>query len=303
MRKTFTLSKSILTLLAFCMFSINSKATIHTVLVGSPGNSFSPSSMTVYLGDTVRFQYVSGYHTTTSTTIPSGATPWNAQMISPSNIYNYVPSVIGSYSYYCVIHSSSMFGSFSVATPLPIKMDALKGKLVGGDHIELYWKTYSEQNNHHFEIQRSEDGMEYKTIAQVKSLAKEAANVSDISYSYEDEKPVNKRVFYRLKQVDVNGKSSYSNVYFFALMGKDDIIVKLHPNPATTSVMVHIQGDIKGTAELELRDITGKLVDRMNVTNHDEKMPVFDISKLSAGTYLIKYIDNNQTVSEKLTIE
>lgn len=303
MHKTFTLSKSILTLLAFCLFTFSSKATIYTVLVGSPGNSFSPSSMTVYLGDTVRFQYSSGYHTATSTTIPAGATSWNEQMISPGTIFDYVPSVTGSYSYYCVIHSSSMFGSFSVATPLPIKMDALKGKLVNGNHIQLYWKTYSEQNNHHFEVQRSEDGMEFKTIAQVKSLAKEAAAVTDISYSYEDEKPVNKRVFYRLKQVDVNGKSSYSNVYFFALMGEDDIIVKLHPNPATTSVMVHIQGNIKGTAELELRDMSGKLIERMNVTNHDEKMPVFDISKLSAGTYLIKYIDNNQTVSEKLTIE
>lgn len=87
-----------------------------TQIVNVQNFSFAPSSFTINLGDTVKWVWISGVHTTTSTTIPSGAANWNHD-INPSpanNSFIYVPSVAGTYNYLCDIHPAQMPGSFTV---------------------------------------------------------------------------------------------------------------------------------------------------------------------------------------------
>ncbi|MEI7801668.1 MAG: hypothetical protein WCI97_03375, partial [Bacteroidota bacterium] len=70
------------------------------------------------LGDTVKWVWVSGTHTTTSTSIPAGATAWDHNMSSSSTSFIYVPNVSGTYNYHCSIHTT-MLGSFVVGCPTP----------------------------------------------------------------------------------------------------------------------------------------------------------------------------------------
>lgn len=80
---------------------------------------FSPSNiLTVRVGDTIHWEWKDGNHTTTSTTIPPGADPWD-HLINSSNIsFDYVPAVLGTYNYKCTPHASSgMIGSFTVTSP------------------------------------------------------------------------------------------------------------------------------------------------------------------------------------------
>jgi plastocyanin len=79
--------------------------------------SFSPSSITnVIVGDTMRWVWVSGSHTTTSTTIPGSAATWDEPINSGNTSYEYKVTVAGSYNYKCTPHASmGMVGSF-VAT-------------------------------------------------------------------------------------------------------------------------------------------------------------------------------------------
>lgn len=80
--------------------------------------SFSPSSFTINLGDTVKFTWVSGTHTTTSDTIPSGATAWDQAMNMSATTFIYVPSKAGTYKYHCTFHASfGMVGNFTVNCP------------------------------------------------------------------------------------------------------------------------------------------------------------------------------------------
>lgn len=74
------------------------------------------------------------------------------------------------------------------------------------ESVELNWATASELNNDYFEVQRSIDGRTYETIGEVLG-----AGDSDtrIDYSFEDEEPLSGDVFYRLKQIDFDGKYSY----------------------------------------------------------------------------------------------
>ena len=111
--------------LACCLFiaKANLFATTWTINVGAGGAlTFSPATLTVTLGDTVTWLWSSGSHTTTSTTIPSGAVPWDHAINSGSTSYTYVPAATGDYAYKCTPHESmGMVGSFTViACTVPV---------------------------------------------------------------------------------------------------------------------------------------------------------------------------------------
>lgn len=92
-------------------------ATTQIIMVGGPGGmSFVPSTgVTIELGDTIKWEWDNGSHTTTSTTIPAGATAWDEPINSGSTTFIYVPSVAGTYNYKCTPHQAmGMVGSFTV---------------------------------------------------------------------------------------------------------------------------------------------------------------------------------------------
>lgn len=78
------------------------KATIRTISVAD--FKFSPSAVNANVGDTIRWVWSSGTHTTTSGTIPNGATSWNANINSGNTTFDYVIPVAGTYNYFCSIH-------------------------------------------------------------------------------------------------------------------------------------------------------------------------------------------------------
>ncbi len=123
------------------LLSHASFAVVHTVSVG--GFSFTPSTISdVALGDTVRWVWVSGSHTTTSTTIPGGAIAWDHPMNATSTSFDYIPAVEGVYNYKCSIHVlMGMIGNFTVTpavTPLSVLTSADPSSLCRGQSSTLH---------------------------------------------------------------------------------------------------------------------------------------------------------------------
>jgi plastocyanin len=86
-----------------------------TQIVTVKNYAFTPSSFTINIGDTVKFIWASGTHTTTSLAIPSGAAAWDHAINSSSTSFVYVPSKTGTYNYKCTFHASlGMVASFTV---------------------------------------------------------------------------------------------------------------------------------------------------------------------------------------------
>jgi len=109
------MKKNLLLLAAMFCMAMHSFATTHTVTVAD--FSFTPNSVTVNLGDTVKWVWASGTHTTTSITVPTGAATWNSNMNSSTTTFSYVPTVVGTYNYDCSMHPSTMTGTFTVVNP------------------------------------------------------------------------------------------------------------------------------------------------------------------------------------------
>jgi len=145
--------------------------------------------------------------------------------------------------------------------------------------VILDWKTASEQNTSHFIAERSPDAIHFDSIGYVRA----AGNSAIIrSYFFTDKQPMAGINYYRLKQVDIDGRYSYSVIRNVTIKVNKAALV-IYPNPA--SGIVHIAA-INNT--IELFDLTGKRVQKyLNA-------PVIlnmDISKLAAGLYIVRATD------------
>ena len=95
-------------------------------------------------------------------------------------------------------------------SPLPIELLSFSGSCVNGN-VALKWATASETNNDYFSIERSHDGISFKSIATVDG----AGNSSSVlNYSYTDNATLTTGAYYRLRQTDFNGDSKSSPAVF-----------------------------------------------------------------------------------------
>jgi plastocyanin len=116
--KKYTLFLSVLTLIVG-LFAQNTVFAIkHNVNVGN--YYFNPSSLNVTVGDTVRWVWVNGSHTTTSSTIPGAAASWDEPINNSNTSYEYKVTVAGTYNYVCTPHAGmGQVGSFTAAGAAP----------------------------------------------------------------------------------------------------------------------------------------------------------------------------------------
>lgn len=138
-----TFYKTFLFAIIFYLIGNAAFATVWTVQVVEFDFVNSPSSVSV--GDTIRWTWGNGSHTTTSTAVPPGAATWNSPINSSNTQFDYVVAVPGSYSYQCTPHSGLMNASFTAtgttdsATPAAME-NVFAVKLENNDVVNV---TYS----------------------------------------------------------------------------------------------------------------------------------------------------------------
>jgi plastocyanin len=112
--------KKILSAITICLlFAL--KAYSFTQIVTVQNHVFTPSTFTINLGDTIKWTWINGSHTTTSLAgIPAGAAAWNHSINTSNKTFIYVPAVAGLYHYKCTPHQAiGMVGNFTVAASCP----------------------------------------------------------------------------------------------------------------------------------------------------------------------------------------
>ena len=104
------------TILALVFLTLTTRATVHQVQVSN--FQFTPASLNVTVGDTIKWVWVSGSHTTTSTTIPGGAVSWDQPISSTSTTFSYPVTVAGTFNYQCTPHAAmGMTATFTASNP------------------------------------------------------------------------------------------------------------------------------------------------------------------------------------------
>lgn len=174
------------------------------------------------------------------------------------------------------------------ATPLPIELLYFKANWEDDSYrsVVLTWETSSEQENSHFEIERSIDGINFQYV---KSVDGNGTTNMNISYSTLDEDPYVEGVsYYRLKQVDVNGDYEYSNIE--VLNTPDGLnMVSLFPNPSVNDVTILLTSSFDSKIEISVKNNAGQEVRRWKkqITKGFTSLQV-EIANLSGGNYILE---------------
>jgi PKD repeat protein len=151
----------------------------------------------------------------------------------------------------------------------------------------LWWATEEELDHSHFELQRSINGMNFETIAEVQAAGNSATREN---YNYWDYTPANGWNYYRLKSVDVNGNYKYSDLVALNNSRKE-IQLALMPNPARDEVSFDFNGAVRGeNLEIEIYDVNARLLmSELYEAGGDRIRSTVDISSLSAGVYFLHF--------------
>jgi hypothetical protein len=186
--------------------------------------------------------------------------------------------------------SFSQFAVGEAAGTMPVTLSNFKGELQGSIN-KLNWSTTTEANNKGFEIQRSADGRTFTTIGFVSSKGDRGNSSSALHYSFDDLKPFAGSNYYRLKQIDNDGKSTVSSTINLSRKTDELAITRIYPNPATTELTVVINSPKKETLRMIITDMSGKIVLRTDVNvQSGTNSQSLSTSNFAPGTYLIRLI-------------
>ncbi|SEI56677.1 chondroitin AC lyase [Dyadobacter sp. SG02] len=175
----------------------------------------------------------------------------------------------------------------SQSANLPVELVYFKGNPVN-NKVMLSWETASEENNSHFEVERSADARTFRTVARV-----EGSGTTRVTkkYSIMDEETADGNRYYRLKQVDMDGTSTISSIISIAFKPKEKLFT-IGPNPASDHLDVFL-GDDNADASLSIIHANGRVLAAKQVSNNPKA--TFDLTGYLPGTYLVR-ISKGQTV-------
>lgn len=159
---------------------------------------------------------------------------------------------------------------------LPIELLSFEA-FPGKDDVKLKWKTATELNNSHFDIERSGDGRNYSKIGEVKGAG---TTNQVISYVFTDDSPVSRQNYYRLKQVDFDGAYEYGPVEVVTFGGSSDLTI--FPNPVSPGSGINIQGQKIRT--VKIYNMLGQLVVE-KVYDRPQTSVTISSANLAQGVY------------------
>lgn len=253
-----------------------------------PTDPFTPSGMLINGDFNFAPQYLADY---------GGVNP-SAEAIASSNT-----GVINGIAYYelCGISSFSGGGAgFSVSdgNPALLPVELLDFSANAKEtHIQLDWRTATEINNDGFEVQRSEDGENFETIAWVEGNGN-TTNVQ--TYQYEDYEAKVGMNYYRLKQIDFDGEFEYTYIVSGKLGSVEGITISnLRPNPANERVFIDIETDEASLSVITVYNHMGQKAAVINTNLEIGKNTVeIETAHLSSGAYFVS-IESNAIVATK----
>lgn len=177
------------------------------------------------------------------------------------------------------------------SAPLPVSLLNFSGYNEGGRNV-LNWSTGNEESNKGFEVLRSSDGINYTGIGFVNTLADGGNSSRLLDYTFTDAQPTGTVQFYRLRQENHDGRSSWSQVVQIrAGQPAATSIGILSPNPAVNVLNVLITAPARTRLTVLLTDLTGRILAQQPVQVETGNNTIqLNVSGLARGAYLVKLL-------------
>ncbi|MFH0866785.1 MAG: T9SS type A sorting domain-containing protein [Bacteroidota bacterium] len=183
---------------------------------------------------------------------------------------------------------------------LPIVLLNFNAILNSDNEVEVDWITSSETNNDYFTIERSNDGIEYTGIANIKGAGTSNTN---LQYSYSDQNPFSGTSYYRLKQTDFDGKSETFAPVAVTIKKQEEFTYTIYPNPAS-KVLNLVYENANENTSFEISDLLGnKICSQTLEKSNQSKKITLNVSDYEKGIYFIKVTSSGIISVKKIVIQ
>lgn len=204
-------------------------------------------------------------------------------------------------------YNCSYFANVSIPNGgiLPVSYLSFDG-VVNDKSVLLKWITAQEMNNSHFEVERSFDMNNYTTIGMV--LDGFAANGTGKSYQFKDnaaELQGKTIVYYRLKQIDIDGKATYSKVLAVRMQAKAGVTMQASPNPFVENLNIRFNATETGIAQIRILNSYGQtlLSKQSPISKGYNNVQVDGLNGLAAGMYIAQLVLNGTVIDNQRVVK
>ena len=207
---------------------------------------------------------------------------------------------------YILVNDLTSFSQFIITSSdgdnnaLPVSLLDFQASCNDNKTIELNWTTASEINNSHFEIQQSLDAENFITIDRV-----EGAGNSNVILNYKSivENNENIQSYYRLKQIDFDGKFEYSKIIAVDCSDKGLNSIKIYPNPFTNEISIDFNNILKSSVKVEVRNKLGILIKEVVIEANNSINKIVLPKNLPSGIYFVVISNEKEIVVKKILKE
>lgn len=176
---------------------------------------------------------------------------------------------------------------YTTLTTLPLKLTMFSA-ILQNDKVRLTWATAEESNMDRFEIQRSNDGNEFKSFGTV--ICRNLTIAS--SYAFNDYAPFTGTSFYRLKIVEKNGSITYSKIA--TVQFKANNANTLYPSPWKKDGALFVRNPSNEKLTIHFFDETGETIAKVNTSSGQVSIPVLPAIK---GILRYKVFDEKEKIT------
>ncbi|RYZ37063.1 MAG: T9SS type A sorting domain-containing protein [Sphingobacteriales bacterium] len=186
----------------------------------------------------------------------------------------------------------------NVITPLPVELMSFNAARAQSAVI-LNWSTASEKNNEAFVIERSNDGRTFSSIGKV---AGNGNSDRVINYTFSDTRPMNEVTYYRMKQIDTDGKFEISAVRSVERAGNISAEpAKVYPNPTAGLLKIEMPANTSASATVSIVSATGQTVFSGSAASISGANSQIDMSRFTSGLYILNINSGNNLESVRIT--
>jgi len=167
---------------------------------------------------------------------------------------------------------------------LPVELFSVSAKVISNDVAVIFWETASEINNKGFYIEKSKNGLSFEPIGFVEGTGNSAQKKY---YEFYD-KTFHENAYYRLRQVDFDAKSDYSQTIHLKNFDDEISSISLFPNPVVSELTLKMTNSSNGVVYIV--NSLGKVVFQKTLDG-DSENHTLDVSSLPTGLYSVIYSD------------
>lgn len=188
----------------------------------------------------------------------------------------------------------------AVSPSLPVDLVDFQASIPDDRKVQLDWETSSETDNAFFTIERSADGVLFENLFQVETKGNDGG-----TYQAHDYNPLKGKNYYRLKQTDIDGQYSFSNVVEVFFDPAQIFFLETYPTPVNKNQRLNLEFalPVSGLVQVELRDLQGRLL-----WTHREQGQVGEnhfrlaLPDLAAGCYYLVFEAGKEKETRKVLI-